>query len=85
MTILEIPPVREAFSTWSQPARERVAIDDGVALMDQLTFDALLDSSGQLPKPKTPGRVWKCRMKGLWFLGFIAEDLSVQWREIRLV
>lgn len=85
MTVLEIPPARAAFSDWSQPARERIAIDDYLAMMDQATLDRLIDSSGKLPKPKTPGRMWKCRMKGLWFLGFYDEALSVQWREVRLV
>lgn len=84
MTILEIPPVREAFSTWSQPARERIAIDYVFAMMDAATLEQLLDSSGKLPV-KTSGRMWKCRMRGTWYLGFYAEDLSVQWREVQIV
>jgi len=55
-------------SAWDQPDMTKVLIDDKHAVMDQKTFDELLEYSTSVPTAVYEGKAWKRQSGDTWFL-----------------
>lgn len=57
---------------WDQPSRDKILVDDKVALMEQSAFDALHDYSHSQPTGVYPGKMWRAQYgtgpNKKWFL-----------------
>jgi hypothetical protein len=67
-----IPEMTDPLGTsWHQPSREAITVDDVTATMSQATFDALAEYSASQPSGVYPGKMWK-RHDGVHDREFIA-------------
>ncbi len=86
-----IPPMTHPLGRyWDQPPRDRVLVDDQHALLSPQDFQELGEYSTSLPSGVYPGKMWKRREPGVWYLGWFGETAnpelcSVNFREIILV
>jgi len=74
-----IPPITDPMGTsWCQPARAYITIDDKYALMSKLTFECLAEYSCSQPSGVYPGKMWK-RHDGAHDRNFIASGGKPEW------
>jgi hypothetical protein len=70
-----IPPITDPLGKgWRQPSLDAVLIDDSHALMDQNAFDGLYEYSASVPTCVYPGKMWKCKQAGIWWLRWFGES-----------
>lgn len=89
MTEYKIPRAANPLAKyWQQPPRDRVLVDDGLAMMAQRDFDTLQDCTGQRPAPPVEGIMWRVRFRGVWWLMWYERSLLTEgsvetnWRQI---
>ena len=80
-----IPPITDPMGVhWDQPDREKILVDDKVAVMDQKAFEELLDYSNSQPTGCYPGKMWKAQYgkpkEKRWFLCWFGySEKGPQW------
>lgn len=76
---------------WDQPSRDLILVDDTHALMDETTFKKLANYSMSKPSGVYPGKMWKQKSGGKWYLRWFGADdgdprgLITPAREISLI
>ena len=86
-----IPPITHPLGTsWEQPPRHEIEIDDTHALMSRKTLKGLLEYRSSLPSGVYEGKMWSaCHPHGalLYWYGSseIPEMCSINVREILMV
>ena len=64
-----IPPMNNPLGRyWDQPSAQEILIDDIHALMEHKHFIELKDYSHSTPGGVYPGKMWKRKAKGIWYL-----------------
>jgi hypothetical protein len=86
-----IPPITDPLgSSWVQPARSELQIDNEDVRMSQKAFDKLLEYSTSIPSGKYPGKMWKLNRplrSDIWYLSWYSESsepgmLDIHYRKI---
>lgn len=77
MATNEIPPMTDPLGRyWDQPNVSEVLIDDTHALVSRSAFDKLNQYDTSIPSGVYPGKMWKCRQRGVMYLRWygLADD-----------
>jgi hypothetical protein len=70
-----IPPITNPLGrAWEQPAVDQILVDDDVAMMTEDAFQKLLEYSHSTPTGVYPGKMWKARRSGVWYLRWYSAD-----------
>lgn len=85
-----IPPITDPLgSSWRQPHRRFIELDDTHALMSEQTFKGLPDYTRSQPTGVYPGKMWRAHYtKGGWTLHWFKEtpgEPNMCTREWRLI
>lgn len=88
---LVIPRITDPMgSSWRQPHRRYIEIDNTHALMSEQTFKGLVEYSTSLPSGVYSGKMWRACKGGIWFLAWYypsndTKYMNIEWREIIIV
>jgi hypothetical protein len=64
-----IPPITDPLGVhWKQPERTKIEIDNTHALMNEATFEQLLEYSCSQPTAVYYGKMWKRLQNNIWYL-----------------
>lgn len=82
-----IPPINSPLGRhWTQPNVQNILIDDTHALMEDSDFNELKDYSHSIPSGVYPGKMWKRKAIGLWYLSWYGavknDSCKINSREI---
>lgn len=89
--MIQIPVMTHPLSTaWNQPAADRMAVYDDIAIMDRDTLSQLSEYSMSIPSGAYEGKMWRRAAGDDWQLCWYGpsedpEMVSINSRPIRLI
>lgn len=81
----EIPKITDPLGrSWIQPKAEDMILDDNTVLMDQGSFNSLLNYQTSLPSGVYVGKMWRRNQTLCWYDRIEGDDMIIEKREIKL-